>query len=69
MRYKAIVEQIVADIREDKLSPGQRMPSLRQLATQHQVSMTTALNSYRSLEESGWGCQATVRFFRIKPKN
>lgn len=54
MRYKVIAEQIVADIREDKLSSGQRMPSLRQLASQHQVSMTTALNSYRSLEESGW---------------
>ncbi len=54
MRYKAIVEQIVTDIREDKLSPGQRMPSLRKLASQYQVSMTTALNSYRSLEQSGW---------------
>lgn len=54
MRYKAIVEQIVTDIREDKLSAGQRMPSLRKLASQYQVSMTTALNSYRSLEQSGW---------------
>lgn len=54
MRYKTIVEQIVTDIRKDKLSVGQRMPSLRQLASQHQVSMTTALNSYRHLEEHGW---------------
>lgn len=69
MRYKAIVEQIVADIREDKLSPGQRMPSLRQLATQHQVSMTTALNSYRSLEESGWAvARPQSGFFVSSPK-
>jgi DNA-binding transcriptional MocR family regulator len=54
MRYKAIVEQIVTDIRENKLSSGQRMPSLRKLASQYEVSMTTALNSYRSLEASGW---------------
>lgn len=54
MRYKTIVDQIVTDIRKDKLSVGQRMPSLRQLAIQHQVSMTTALNSYRHLEEHGW---------------
>lgn len=54
MRYKMIVEQIITDIREDKLSMGQRMPSLRQLASQHQVSITTALNSYRHLEARGW---------------
>ncbi|RVU86527.1 PLP-dependent aminotransferase family protein [Leucothrix sargassi] len=54
MRYKAIVEQLVEDIQQDKLSYGQRMPSLRNLAAQFGVSMTTALNSYRSLEAMGW---------------
>ncbi len=54
MKYKIIVDQIVANIRAGKLIVGQRMPSLRQLARQHQVSMTTALNSYRFLEENGW---------------
>lgn len=54
MRYKTIVKQVVNDIHEGKLVLGQRMPSLRNLAAQYQVSMTTALNSYRNLEESGW---------------
>ncbi|PWQ93528.1 PLP-dependent aminotransferase family protein [Leucothrix arctica] len=54
MRYKAIVEQVITDIQQDKLEYGQRMPSLRTLASQFGVSMTTALNSYRSLEAMGW---------------
>jgi len=54
MRYKAIVNQVISDINDGKLALGQRMPSLRKLASQHQVSMTTALNSYRNLEECGW---------------
>lgn len=54
MKYKAIAEQIVFDIQSRKLAPGQKLPSLRQLSKQLDVSMTTATNSYRSLEESGW---------------
>lgn len=54
MRYKKIADQIITDIRSEKLSHGQRMPSLRKLAASFDVSMTTALNSYRSLEEMGW---------------
>ena len=54
MRYKAIVDQVITDIQQDRLAYGQRMPSLRKLASQFGVSMTTALNSYRSLEAMGW---------------
>jgi len=54
MRYKAIVDQVITDINNGTLMLGQRMPSLRKLASQHQVSMTTALNSYRNLEACGW---------------
>jgi DNA-binding transcriptional MocR family regulator len=54
MKYKAIAEQFIADIRSQKLRHGQRLPSLRQLTKQLGVSMTTALNSYRSLEQTGW---------------
>ncbi len=53
-KYRRIADQIIHDIKADKLSLGQRLPSLRQLRQQHGVSMTTALNSYRSLEERGW---------------
>lgn len=54
MKYKAIAEQIISDIQSQKLTIGQRLPSLRQLTKQLDVSMTTALNSYHSLEQMGW---------------
>lgn len=54
MKYKDIADRIIQDIQSEKLESGQRMPSLRQLTKQLGVSMTTALNSYRALEELGW---------------
>lgn len=54
MRYKKLAEQIVSDIQSARLMVGQRMPSLRRLAEQSSVSMTTALNCYRLLENQGW---------------
>jgi len=54
MKYKDIANRIINDIQNEKLASGQRMPSLRQVTKQLGVSMTTALNSYRSLEELGW---------------
>lgn len=54
MRYKSIAELMMTDIRQGVRAQGQRMPSLRALAQLYGVSMTTALNSYRLLEELGW---------------
>lgn len=54
MRYKKLAEQIISDIQSTRLTAGQRMPSLRRLAEQSSVSMTTALNCYRLLEVQGW---------------
>ena len=54
MRYKNLAEQIISDIQSARLLSGQRMPSLRRLAEQSSVSMTTALNCYRLLENQGW---------------
>lgn len=54
MKYKAIAEQIITDIQSKKFTHGQRLPSLRTLTKQLDVSMTTALNSYRRLEQMGW---------------
>ncbi len=54
MKYKDIADRIISDIQNEKLASGQRMPSLRQLTKQLGVSMTTALNSYRTLEDLGW---------------
>jgi DNA-binding transcriptional MocR family regulator len=54
MKYKYIAEQIISDIQSEKLAHGQRLPSLRKLTKQLNISMTTALNSYRRLEQMGW---------------
>ena len=54
LRYKALAEQIVEDIRNEKWSQGEKLPSLRQLTDLFGVSMTTAQNCYHHLEELGW---------------
>ena len=54
MRYKQLAETFIDAIQQGDLKPGQRMPSLRQVALQHQVSMTTAMNCYRQLEQQQW---------------
>ncbi|WP_417594849.1 PLP-dependent aminotransferase family protein [Oceanospirillum sp.] len=54
MRYQGIAEQIITDIQAEKLPHGSRMPSLRKLAQQFNISMTTAINTYHYLEELGW---------------
>lgn len=54
MRYKALANKIVDDIRAEKWQQGERMPSLRKASALYDVSMTTTLNCYHYLEESGW---------------
>ena len=54
MRYKTIADQIISDIEQGTRVAGTRMPPLRALTKLYGVSMTTALNSYRLLEELGW---------------
>ncbi|WP_444909191.1 GntR family transcriptional regulator [Microbulbifer sp. TRSA005] len=54
MRYKRMADHLMEDIRQVKVQPGQKLPSLRQLARVNEVSLTTALNCYRYLEEMGW---------------
>ncbi|USD20175.1 GntR family transcriptional regulator [Microbulbifer variabilis] len=49
-----MADHLVEDIRQGKVQPGQKLPSLRQLARVNEVSLTTALNCYRYLEETGW---------------
>lgn len=54
MRYKSLADRLIDDVRMGRVQAGQKLPSLRQLAQQNEVSMTTALNCYRYLEEIGW---------------
>ncbi|QFT56495.1 PLP-dependent aminotransferase family protein [Microbulbifer sp. THAF38] len=54
MRYKILAKQFINDIQQKRVQPGQRLPSLRSFAAQQEVSLTTAVNCYRYLEELGW---------------
>ena len=50
--YKQLVHEFAALIRDGQLKPGERLPSVRRLAMQRQVSVSTALQALRSLENS-----------------
>jgi DNA-binding transcriptional MocR family regulator len=50
--YLQIAESIAGPIRAGTLARGERIPSVRELARQHSVSLGTVLQAYRMLEDS-----------------
>jgi DNA-binding transcriptional MocR family regulator len=52
-RYEALAELLAGDIRNGKLAPGTRLPSIRQLRQQHGVSPSTVFRAYYRLENLG----------------
>jgi DNA-binding transcriptional MocR family regulator len=50
-RYRQIAEQIKQSIHSGTLSPDSRLPSVRTLAMQYNVSVTTSLKTLRILED------------------
>lgn len=50
-RYRQITEQIKRAVQEGVLPPDTRLPSVRTLAAQYNVSLTTALKALRTLED------------------
>ena len=51
--YQCLAEEFSSLIQRGQLKPGERLPSVRRLATQRQVSISTALQSLRTLENCG----------------
>ena len=51
--YERLVEEFSSLIDRGKLVPGERMPSVRRLATQRRISISTALQTLRTLENRG----------------
>ena len=49
--YLQIARTPAASIRAGVLARGERLPSLRDLAAQHGVSLATAVQAYRALED------------------
>lgn len=45
--------QIIEGIRDGRLSPGTRLPTVRELATQVGLAVNTVARSYRELESAG----------------
>lgn len=52
--YERLAEHYRAAIRAGTLGVGQRLPSVRTLVSQHGVSLSTALQALRHLEDQGW---------------
>lgn len=52
--YRQLAEHYLSAIQSGTLRPGERMPSVRRLMQQHEVSLSTALQLCRWLEAQGW---------------
>ncbi len=54
LRYEEVAGHIVDVIEGGTLRIGERLPSVRQMSCQQNVSITTVLHAYRLLENRGW---------------
>lgn len=50
-RYQQIADKLRASIQSGKFLPGNKLPSVRLLANEHEVSILTALQALRLLEQ------------------
>lgn len=53
MLYQSLANDLVANIQQGVYRPGERLPSVRQLARQRGVSVSTAVSAYQHLEATG----------------
>ena len=51
--YAQIVEQIKAQIAAGQLTPGDQLPTIRQLATDLRINFNTVVRAYLELESDG----------------
>lgn len=52
--YKGVVDWFLAQMSQGELAPGDKMPSLRKLAKQLELSLNTVIHGYELLVEEGW---------------
>ena len=67
-RYRQIAEQIKQAIHSGSLPPDSRLPSVRTLAKQYSVSMTTALKTLRTLEDEHYAVARPKSGFFVAPR-
>src|SRR5512138_683726 len=53
LRYQELAEQLAELIRQGTYPPGTRVPSVRQMSEQQNVSISTVLQAYSLLESQG----------------
>ena len=51
--YQRIAQQLAEDIRRGVYQPGERVPSVRKMSAQLNVSHATVLQAYANLEDQG----------------
>ena len=54
-RYQRLSDELAEAIHGGRLPVGSRLPSLRQMASQRQLSLNTVIAAYRQLEDAGLG--------------
>ena len=54
MLYQTIVDYFVENIEKGSILPGEKLPSLRKISDQFDVSLSTAVEAYRKLELFGY---------------
>lgn len=59
--YKQLAEQVADQIRNKVYKSGDKLPSVRKMSAQHQVSIATVLACYGQLEDKG--------FIEVRPKS
>lgn len=52
--YEQVAARFVSLIEKGTLQVGERLPSVRRMAAQEKVSISTVVHAYRALEDDGW---------------
>ncbi|MFC3032631.1 PLP-dependent aminotransferase family protein [Pseudoalteromonas fenneropenaei] len=66
-KYQQLAQLLQNKLQQGEYQPGQALPSLRQCCELHQVSMTTALATYRQLESLGLIVASNKRGYFVAP--
>ena len=67
--YQQIVSQVKAQIMSGALTPGDALPSMRNLASQLRISVITTKRAYEELERDGYIENFTGRGCFVKQQN
>ncbi len=66
-KYRELADKLIAEMNAGRLPAGQRLPSIRTLSQQYQVSITTALKTYEQLEAEGYLLSRPQAGFFVRP--